>query len=187
MLWLVDPEPLEVRSEVRKSTKCVVGQRGRCSERQQTDHRPDAEWHGLGTRHLRDVVVEAVLVTPQAAPIHGVGDVGGVFEELRGEVLIGPIVFGENQRHLEQVEAVHRHPRRAVGLFEPTVDRQLRRAVDRPDVVETEEAALEHVVALQVLSVDPPGEVQEQLVKDPFEEGVVVGAVCKRSRRFLDS
>ena len=43
---------------------------------------------------------------------------------------------------------------------------QRRRAVDRADVVEAEEAALEHVVALGVLAVDPPGEVEQQLVED---------------------
>ena len=41
-----------------------------------------------------------------------------------------------------------------------------RRPVERADVVEAEEAALEHVVALGVLAVHPPGEVEQQLVED---------------------
>ena len=48
--------------------------------------------------------------------------------------------------------------------------RQRRRAVEDADVVEAEEPALEDVLALGVLAVDPPGEVQEQLVEDALEE-----------------
>ena len=51
------------------------------------------------------------------------------------------------------------------------------RAVERPDVVEPEEAALEEVVPVGVLAVDPPGEVEQQLVEDPLEEVVVLAAV----------
>src|SRR5579885_1806968 len=49
-------------------------------------------------------------------------------------------------------------------------------AVDGPDVVEAEEAALEHVVAGRVLAVHPPREVQEELVEDALEEVEVGGA-----------
>src|SRR5207253_2252806 len=43
-------------------------------------------------------------------------------------------------------------------------------------VVEAQEATLEDVVALAVLAIDPPGEVQEQLVEDALEERVVGAA-----------
>ena len=52
-----------------------------------------------------------------------------------------------------------------------------RRAVEGADVVETEETALEDVVALGVLAVHPPGEVDQQLVEDPLEEIDVPAAV----------
>jgi hypothetical protein len=42
-------------------------------------------------------------------------------------------------------------------------------AVEDADVVETEEAALEHVLAEAVLTVHPPG-VEEELVEDRLEE-----------------
>ena len=48
--------------------------------------------------------------------------------------------------------------------------RQLRVAVEDADVVEAEEAALEDVVAELVLAVDPPVEVEQQLVEDALEE-----------------
>jgi hypothetical protein len=55
--------------------------------------------------------------------------------------------------------------------------RQLLAAVDDGDVVETEEAALEDVVALAVvLAVHPPGEVHQQLVEAGFSRKSAVRA-----------
>jgi hypothetical protein len=42
-------------------------------------------------------------------------------------------------------------------------------AVEDADVVEPEEAPLEDVLAETVLAVDPPGEVQEQLLEAALE------------------
>jgi hypothetical protein len=39
-------------------------------------------------------------------------------------------------------------------------------AVEGADVVQAQEAPLEEVVVLGVLTVDPPGEVEQQLVED---------------------
>ena len=66
--------------------------------------------------------------------------------------------------------------RSMVGLLQAAVDGQGGRAVDGADVVEAEEAALEEVVALGVLAVHPPREVEEQLVEDALEELVVLVA-----------
>ena len=52
-------------------------------------------------------------------------------------------------------------------------------AVEDADVVQAEKAALEDVAALRVLAVDPPGEIQHQLVEDAFEERQV--AACRRA------
>ena len=49
-------------------------------------------------------------------------------------------------------------------------------AVEHADVVQAQEAALEDVVALGVLAVDPPGEVEQQLVEDALQEGAVARA-----------
>ena len=47
---------------------------------------------------------------------------------------------------------------------------QRRAAVEHADVVEAEEAALEHVLAVAILAVHPPGEVQQQLVERALQE-----------------
>ncbi len=53
---------------------------------------------------------------------------------------------------------------------------QRRAAIEDSDVVETEEAALEDIHPLGVLAVNPPGEVQHQLVEDPHQEGAIATA-----------
>ena len=90
------------------------------------------------------------------------------------------VLARELERDREHVQAVHPHPARAVGLLEVAAGRQRRAAVEDADVVEAEEAALEDVLALGVLAVHPPGEVEQQLVEDALEEP----AVAPRRVRF---
>ena len=47
-----------------------------------------------------------------------VGDEGEVLEELHREVLVAVVLGRQPEGHLQQVEAVHRHPRGAVALLE---------------------------------------------------------------------
>ena len=77
---------------------------------------------------------------------------------------------GELDRDLQHVLAEEGHPGRAVRLLEVAAGRQRGAAVEDADVVEAEEAALEDVLAEAVLAVDPPGEVQHELVEDRLEE-----------------
>src|SRR5712691_1349786 len=56
--------------------------------------------------------------------------------------------------------------------------RQRVAAIEDADVVEAEETALEDVAALGVLAVDPPGEIQHQLVEDAPEKSPVALAAA---------
>ena len=47
------------------------------------------------------------------------------------------------------------------------------RAVEDPDIVEPEKATLEDVATRRVLAVHPPGEIDQELVEDAFEEGEI--------------
>ena len=74
-----------------------------------------------------------------------------------------------------------------------TAGRQRGAAVEHADVVEAEEAALEHVLAEAVLAVDPPGEVQHELVERRPEEIDVhfasqrlLGAMEEQRRKGVD-
>ena len=59
-------------------------------------------------------------------------------------------------------------------------------AVEDADVVQAEEPALEGVAAVGVLAVDPPGEVQQQLVEDLLQE-VGVGAALDLAGDLVDA
>jgi hypothetical protein len=63
-----------------------------------------------------------------------------------------------------------------VGLLQGVARGQVG-TVDRADVVQPREAALEHALVAGVLAVDPPGEVDQQLVEHPGQEVQVAAAV----------
>ena len=135
---------------------------------------PDRLAAAVGPHEL--VVEEAVLGIEEPDVRHAVGDGREVLEELQRHRGVGVVVRGETDRHAQHHERVEGHPRRAIRLLDDVALGQVR-SVDRPDVVQAEEAALEDVVALAVNLVDPPGEVDEQLLEDAREEVDVAGAV----------
>ena len=126
----------------------------------------------------QQVVVEHPFVlVPHPLALERLGDAGVVLEELQHQVgTVLAAVAPEHERDPAHRQRVERHPPGGVGLLEDRARRQVG-AVDRADVVQAEEAALEQVVAERVLPVHPPGEVDQQLVEDPGEEVEVLPAV----------
>jgi len=100
-----------------------------------------------------------------------------MLEEFQDQVLrlaaAGPVQGAGDAEHGQRVGA---HPAGGVGLLQQVAGRQVG-AVDRADVVQAEEAALEHVVAPGVFHVHPPGEVDQELVEDQGQEVQVAAAV----------
>ncbi len=121
---------------------------------------------------MEHVVEEPVVRVPQALALqaHGAGNAEEVLEELGGHALVHRPLPGQLQRNAEHPEGVEGHPGGAVGLVDVPAGGQGGAAVEEADVVETEEAALEDVVAVGVLAVHPPGEVEQQLVEDLLQE-----------------
>ncbi len=93
-----------------------------------------------------------------------------MLEEFTGDVLVYMIVFRELQGDAHEVQCIHGHPAGAVGLVDVAAGGQLRAAVEYSDVVQAQKSALEDIAALVVLAVDPPREVQHELVKHALEE-----------------
>src|SRR3989440_6901231 len=93
-----------------------------------------------------------------------------MLEDIGGDIRGHPLVRGQLQRDAHEIQGIHRHPAGAIRLIYMPAGRQLAAAVEHPDVVEPEEATLEHVAALRILAVDPPGEVQHQLVEHALQE-----------------
>ena len=151
-------------------------------ERDEPDHRPHLHGSAGAVREMQDIVEEAVLVVPEADAISrlvvdGVRDEEEVLEELRRYILVAVVLLRELERDCEQVQAVHAHPARRVGLLEEASGGERRvRAIEDADVVETEEAAFEDVVPCGVLAIHPPREIEHQLVKHALEEVAVRAA-----------
>ena len=57
-------------------------------------------------------------------------------------------------------------------------------AIEHSDVVEAKEAASENILAPRVLAIDPPGEIDQQLLEGPRQEDLV--ALLGRSGRLVD-
>ena len=168
----------------------------RGAQREEPDHRSHLEPRRAAVGQLQQVVVEAILVVPhpiRPRPVDPRRDVVEVLDELEDHLPVDRVVRGELNRELQHVLAEEGHPRRAVRLFEVTAGGQGRAAVEHADVVETEEPALEYVLAEAVLAVDPPREVQHELVERRPEEIHVhlavqrlLGAMEKQRRKGVD-
>src|SRR4029077_13706335 len=128
-------------------------------------------------------VIELVLLVPQTDPVaadigHGSGDIEEVLEKFGRDVFVDMVGERQLERNAHQVERVHRHARSAVSLVDVAAVRQRFVAVEYADVVEPQKPALENISALDVLAVDPPGEVEHQLMKDAFEKTPVALAAA---------
>ena len=88
---------------------------------------------------------------------------------------------GELPGEFQHVLAEEGHPGGAVRLLEVAAGGERGAAVEDADVVEAEEAPLEDVLAEAVLAVDPPGEVQQELIERPLEE---IQVYCRRAGPF---
>src|SRR5437016_7538087 len=132
---------------------------------------------------MQDIVVESLVRVPQvdavhADIVHGATDVDEMLEELAGDVLINGIFLRELERNLKHVQTIHAHPTGPVRLLDVAAHRKRSAAVKDPDIIQSQKAALKDVSPLGVLAVDPPREVQQQLVKDPFQKPSIAKAAA---------
>ena len=125
---------------------------------------------------MEPVVEEPFVGVVEALPLERARDQHELLEELDHHVQVDVVLLRELDRDHEHRERVVRHPRGPVGLLELDPLREVG-TVDRADVVEAEEAAAEDVVAVGVLAVQPPREVDQQLLEDALEELAIAAAV----------
>src|SRR5438105_4075547 len=123
----------------------------------------------LGTENVRMLRVR-FAERAHAVIVHRAGDAEEMLEELRRDVFVNRILARELERGPHHVEAKHSHPARAIALLEMAAVRQGRAPIEDADVIETEEAALENIFPFGVFPVHPPGEGDEELVENGFEE-----------------
>ena len=123
------------------------------------------------------VVEEPILLVPQrllrvGEAVHRVGDVDKVLPEFAGKVFVNRILLCQHEGGRQHAPRERRHPARAVGLAQHVSRRQLA-AIERADVVHSQEAALKYVLSQRVFAIYPPGEVEQHLVENAFQECVV--------------
>src|SRR5215471_6845148 len=129
---------------------------------------------------MEHVVKETILLVPQTHPIfahvvHRPRNVNKVLPELACHVAVHTVVAqGFVARQLEgntqHVEAIHGHPTGAVRLLDVTAAGKFGTAIKDADVVEPEKSSLKDVLTFRVFAIDPPGKVQQQLVKDTLQK-----------------
>eukprot|EP00053_Salpingoeca_punica_P018048 m.175423 g.175423 ORF g.175423 m.175423 type:complete len:782 (+) comp17347_c0_seq5:171-2516(+) len=170
-------KPVKALLEARQLDNVLFLEHKACKERHQADHGPQLQ-SAAAARLVDEVVkVEARLLVPKSRlrlrSVEGVADLHKVLEELAGNVLVRVVVLGQLEGNVEHGDAVKRHPGGAVGLLQPRARGQRLAPVKDADVIEAEESTAEDVLAVFVLAVHPPGEVQQELLKARREEGAV--------------
>lgn len=79
--------------------------------------------------------------------------------------------------NIQHGQAVESHPSCRVSLFQSAASWQGIRAIEEAYIVQAEKAAFKDVFAIEVFSIHPPGEVEQQLLEHPFKEVQVATAV----------
>ena len=114
---------------------------------------------------------------PSPAYGHGLGNLQEVLEEFRRDLFVDVVVIREFQSDSHQIQAVHRHPTGAVRLVNVSARGQGSAPIEYADVIKAEEPTLKNVASGGVLAIDPPGEIQHQLVKNAFQESKITRIV----------
>src|SRR5215472_18187970 len=130
---------------------------------------------------MQQIVKEPVRGIPHrvavlANSVHGISDPDEMFQETIGDLLIQRIRFRQDERDLQHVLAIESHPGSAVCLIEMPAGWEFGTAVEDPNVVQSEKSARENILALRILAVDPPVEIQHQSLKRTFQEAQIRSA-----------
>ena len=81
-----------------------------------------------------------------------------MFKEFGRDVFVDGIFTGQLQRRAHHVQTKHSHPAGAVTLLEVSAVGQDGAPVENADVIQTKKTALEDILTLGILAIDPPGE-----------------------------
>src|SRR5262249_9130712 len=108
------------------------------------------------------VIIKTVSLIPQASAtnsIYRVGNTDEMLEKLRGHLFVSWIRLRKFERHRKHREAVETHPRCPVSLLKKSTGRQRLGTIEDANVIESEKATGEKIIAFRVLPIHPPGKV----------------------------
>ncbi len=100
-------------------------------------------------------------------------DIDEVLPELAGHIFILGLFGGQFQRDRQHVERIHGHPTGGVGLLDLAAGGKRVASVKYSDVVQAEKSTLEDVHTVGVFAIHPPGEIQQEFVKDALQKSPV--------------
>src|SRR5438034_11719891 len=114
---------------------------------------------------VQHIVEELIFLVPQGDTLIGyvvqrMSDIEEMLEKLGGDILVHDILTSEFQSYLHHIQAVHAHPGCAIRLFQVSTGWQHGAAIKDSYIIQSQEPALEDIVAFTVLAVDPPVEVK---------------------------
>src|SRR6478609_11837876 len=102
-----------------------------------------------------------------------------MLDKLECELVERRIGAREFHRDLSHVLAIQRHPGGAIRLFKVPAAGKGIAAIEDPNVVKAEEPSFKDILPKTVFPVDPPGEIEDQLVEDPLQKLDVTNAVLR--------
>src|ERR1017187_1315346 len=76
------------------------------------------------------------------------------------------LIYHSNfQRHIHHVQSIHRHPACAISLLQYLVAGYFNAPVKHTDIIQPKKTALENAVSTGIFPVDPPGKIDDELMK----------------------
>src|SRR5690348_14319339 len=93
-----------------------------------------------------------------------------MFEEFGGGIFKRLVVYGNLEGHVHHVQCIHAHPAGAISVLQLHISMYEVAAVEYADIIQAKESTLEHIVTVRVLTIDPPGKIDDELLKDAFQK-----------------
>src|SRR5918996_3730531 len=173
--WSVSDKPVHAPLEMVQTDQTLLFQHFHRKQGDQLHEGAYFKGGEMAVWHMNPVIEKAVFRLPEAPDlfshmVNSVGDPHEMLEEFSGNVFIGRVGAGQIQGDGQHIQGVHGHPGRSIGLFQMTSSREGRASVKNADVVQSQKAPLKDVATFVVLAVDPPGEIQQQLVEQALQE-----------------
>lgn len=177
-------KPGQTLCEGAKSVENLGLQSDGSKQGNQTNQRSHGDLLGVGAAVRDGIVVEAISLVPQTMlgtvstlEGHGICNEQEVLKELGSNVLVDESVLGKLKGNAQHVETEESHPSSSISLLQRSTSGERLGSVEETNVIQTKEASLEDVLTVEILSVDPPSEVEQQLLEDTLKEVNILSAI----------
>src|SRR5262249_20445621 len=91
-------------------------------------------------------------------------------EKFRGAVLIHRIGHRKLERDSKHPQTIGGHPACSIRLIDSSAGGERCASIENTDIIETKKPSLKNIFAIGIFSIDPPGKIQQEFVKNSFEK-----------------